>query len=168
MMKRLLPGLLAAAFLFAAGHALAEKPTQESVSEVLNKSGQLDMLDRQLSFEIENQCNLFRQRFPDQPERVYDIYRDHITSELRVVAHQLTMDIQNRWIEDFNRDDVDYALTVYDSATWKKYMALMPTIMRQVQIFTESWAKEELPGRLAEIMDDLQRHRVESAKGELQ
>ncbi|XXJ19963.1 hypothetical protein ACR42D_10535 [Desulfovibrio caledoniensis] len=167
-MKRLLPIALAAVLLFAAGTALAEKPTPESVAEVLNKSGQLDLLDRQLSFEIENQCNLFRQRFPDQPERVYDIYRDHITSELRVAAHQLTMDIQNRWVRDFNRDDVDYALTVYDSAPWKKYMALMPTIMRQVQVFTEKWAKEKLPVRLAEIMDDLQRHRIESAKGELQ
>ncbi|WP_338667081.1 hypothetical protein [Pseudodesulfovibrio methanolicus] len=120
MKRRLMLPLLALSLILAASPALAQRPTDESMMNMLKASGTVETIQAMISKLLaRTQANL-QARLPNLPDKAVRIVNEEMHNGVQDIIREILAKQMAFFADHMTQKDVDDLIELYNSPAWKK------------------------------------------------
>jgi hypothetical protein len=119
-------------FLFLSAHTSFSQGREDVARELLNKTG-----SGKMGIQVMNQMmDSYEKAFPKVPHEFWEEFKKEVRAE------DLVEMILPVYTSHFTSEEMQELINFYDTAIGKKYIKLMPEIMRESMEVGQAWGKE--------------------------
>ncbi|BCS87432.1 DUF2059 domain-containing protein [Pseudodesulfovibrio sediminis] len=104
--------------------ARAEPPTKESMMDMIELSGALEMMQPMLEQLRARAQTQIKHQNPNMPEKALTIINEEMQAGVKIMVMEILAKMADYYSKHLTQNEVDEIITIYKSPAWKKYVAV--------------------------------------------